>query len=152
MRSFPLLFIAALSLAAAACGGNKPVLSAVVAPAEPAAPVVKPVPPVAPDGNFKQYIGTYIADKSVCDLQIQLMDQDGKLAFQSGSVTGNVNITKDSSDTYLTFVGLKGASPSVDVEGAFQGDKVVIQNDGNAMNPYTRFEKCDVKYLELVRQ
>ena len=150
MRSFPLLFIATLSLAVAACGGNKPAPPA----AAEAAPGVKvePVPPASPDGDFKQYIGTYIADKSVCDLQIQLMDQGGKLAFQSGSVTGNVNITKDSSDTYLTFVGLKGASPSVDVEGAFQGDKVVIQNDGNAMNPYTRFEKCDVKYLELVRQ
>jgi len=146
MRSL-LLFIATLSLAAA-CGGNKPAPSAVVAPVVKA----EPVPPVTPDGDFKQYVGTYTADKSVCDLQIQLMDQGGKLAFQSGSATGTVNITKDSSDTYLTFVGLKGASPKVDVEGAFQGDKVVIQNDGNAMNPYTRFEQCDVKYLELVRQ
>ena len=149
MRSL-LLCIAALPLALAACGGDK-LASPSAAEAAPGVKV-EPVPPVAPDGNFKQYLGTYSADKSVCDLQIQLIDQGGKLTFQSGGVAGNVNISKDSSDTYLTFVGLKGASPSVDVEGAFQGDKVVIQNDGNAMNPYTRFEKCDVKYLELVRQ
>jgi len=29
---------------------------------------------------------------------------------------------------------------------------LVIQNTGNFMNPYTRFEQCDAKYLELVRQ
>jgi hypothetical protein len=150
MRSL-LLFIAALPLAAG-CGGNEPAPSAVVAPAPAAAPAPALTPPASPDGDFKQYLGTYTADKSVCDLQIQLMDQGGKLTFQSGGVAGTVNITKDSSDTYLTFVGLKGASPKVDVEGAFQVDKVVIQNDGNAMNPYTRFEQCDVKYLELVRQ
>jgi len=109
-------------------------------------------PPLSQSGDFKPYVGTYVADKAVCDLQIQLADQGGKLIFQSGGVAGNVNITKEAGDTYLTFVGLKGSSPKVDVEAAYQDDKLVVQNDGNAMNPYTRFEACDVKYLELARQ
>jgi len=148
MRAFPLVLAVPVVLSALACTGSEP------APAPPASVLAPPpsAPAPAPPSAYGPYVGSYVGDTSVCALEIELIDQGGKLTFRSGRIAGDVVISKQPDETYLTFVGLKGASPPDDVQAAFMDGKVVIQNSGNAMNPYTRFAQCDAKYLELVKQ
>jgi hypothetical protein len=39
-----------------------------------------------------------------------------------------------------------------EIGGVYEGDKIVIQNYGNAMNEFEHFTQCGDKYLEFTRQ
>jgi hypothetical protein len=39
--------------------------------------------------------------------------------------------------------------PKDQIEKLYANHKITIQNDGNAMNPYTNFGECDLKYIVL---
>jgi len=99
------------------------------------------------------YTGTYtVQDTAVCPLSIIITKQAGGYSFTTGITQGQVQVDQQGSSTYFTFIGLQGADPADNVEAVWQDSMLVIQNTGNFMNPYTRFEQCDAKYLELVRQ
>lgn len=99
------------------------------------------------------YAGTYtVQDTAVCALSITITKQANTYQFVMGETHGQVQVDRQGSETYLTFLGLKGADPQDNVEAVWQDSLIVIQNYGNSMNEYTRFEQCDAKYLELVRQ
>jgi hypothetical protein len=89
---------------------------------------------------------------AICALSITITEQTSGYSFTTGTTQGHVQVEHQDSTTYFTFVGLKGADPTDDVEAVWQDSMLVIQNTGNSMNPYTRFEQCDAKYLELLRQ
>jgi hypothetical protein len=93
-----------------------------------------------------------VADTAVCALAITITQQGKGYRFRTGEKQGAVRIDRDGADTYFTFVGLKGANPAIDIEAAWADSALLIQNYGNSMNPYQRFEQCDAKYLTLRRQ
>lgn len=39
-----------------------------------------------------------------------------------------------------------------EIGGLYEGDKIVIQNYGNAMNEFEHFTQCGEKYLEFIKQ
>lgn len=96
------------------------------------------------------YSGTYsIVDKTVCELTILIQKNGNDLTYKLDNTEGKVEIIKQDSDVYLKLVAVNGASPKGDVEAKYENETLLIQNEGNAMNQYTNFKKCDAKYLEL---
>ncbi len=64
--------------------------------------------------------------------------------------TGEVTFTESSSNLYLTFKGLFASEPSnMEIDAAFNGTDLIIQNYGNSMNNYTKFEGVGGKYLSF---
>jgi hypothetical protein len=99
------------------------------------------------------YAGTYaVQDTAICALVIGITKRGSSYFFSSEGVTGKVSVSQEGSETYFTFVGLKGEQPSEDISAVWQDSVLLIQNYGNSMNEYTRFGGCDAKYLELRRQ
>lgn len=45
----------------------------------------------------------------------------------------------------------KGYKKPLGIEGLISEDVLMIQNYGNAMNPYTQLSECSLKYIRLVR-
>jgi hypothetical protein len=93
-----------------------------------------------------------VQDTAVCAFSITITKQASTYRFAMGKTRGQVQVERQGAETYLIFLGLKGADPQDDVEAFWQDSLLLIQNYGNSMNQYTRFEQCDAKYLELVRQ
>ena len=91
-------------------------------------------------------------DSAVCALSITISKQADAYHFTTSTTRGLVQIEKQDTETYFTFLGLKGADPKDDVEAVWQDSMLVVQNYGNSMTEYLRFAQCDAKYLELVRQ
>ncbi len=96
------------------------------------------------------YSGTYtMTDKSVCDLEIAIQKSGDNFTYSSGKAKGNIEIIKQEGEVYLKMIAINGASPKGDVEAKYENETLLIQNEGNSMNPYSIFKKCDAKYLEL---
>ena len=103
--------------------------------------------------NAVDYSGTYsIADKTACDLTILVQKKDSGFTYVSGKAKGNVEIIKQDNEVFLNFIAINGKSPKGDVEAKYENETLLIQNEGNAMNPYSIFKKCDAKYLELKKE
>lgn len=99
------------------------------------------------------YSGKYsMTDKSVCDLTIEIQKKDTGFTYVSGKAKGNLEIINQEGDVYLNFIAINGKSPKGDVEAKYENETLMIQNEGNAMNPYSIFKKCDAKYLELKKE
>jgi hypothetical protein len=112
------------------------------------APVSCPLPAPTP-----RYEGTY--RDTACALTIQLTRRDTSYFFACRGVRGPVRVWRDAagSETGFTFVGLKSVDPEdEDIGCVWQDSVLLLQNYGNSMNEYTRFDGCDAKYLELRRQ
>ncbi len=96
------------------------------------------------------YTGTYtIVDKTSCDISITITKKGNDLTYKSGEIEGKVEIIQQDKETYLNFSGFTGKSPEGDLEAKYENETLYIQNEGNAMNPYTRLKQCDTKFLEL---
>jgi len=96
------------------------------------------------------YSGTYnMVDKTICDLSIIIQKNGNDLSYKIDKSEGKVEIIKQENEVYLKFVAINGVSPKGDVEAKYENETLLIQNEGNAMNQYTNFKKCDAKYLEL---
>ncbi len=98
------------------------------------------------------YSGTYsITDKTVCDLTIEIQKNGDNFTYSSGKIKGNIEVIKNESEVYLKLIAINGASPKGDVEAKYENQTLLIQNEGNAMNEYNHFKKCDAKFLELTK-
>ncbi len=96
------------------------------------------------------YSGTYsIVDKSVCELTIIIQKSGENFTYKSGKTEGKVEIIKQDNTTYLNLQAINGVSPKGDVEAKYENETLLIQNEGNSLNQYTNFKKCDSKFLEL---
>jgi hypothetical protein len=108
---------------------------------------------VAPAKAEFDYSGKYVmTDKSVCDLVIEIQKKDNNFTYSSEKVKGNIEIINQDKEVYLKFIAINGKSPKGDVEAKYENETLLIQNEGNAMNKFTIFNKCDAKYLELKRE
>ena len=108
---------------------------------------------VAPAKAEFDYSGKYaMTDKSVCDLVIEIQKKDNNFTYSSEKVKGNIEIINQDKEVYLKFIAINGKSPKGDVEAKYENETLLIQNEGNAMNKFTIFNKCDAKYLELKRE
>lgn len=103
--------------------------------------------------------GIYLPDKNDerhCRLQISLTKKGNGYVYQvvtdKRNRKGKVILTKDGSDTYIRFAGLKADENNGDLEGLLSGDAITIQNTGNEMNYYVRLSECDEKYITLTKQ
>lgn len=133
-------------LIASSCQKSRPAAVVQKSSAEEASASAQPVP-------RPHYAGTYTnQDSTDCDLAITILEKENQYFFVKDKIRGTVKVTKQDSSTYLTFVGLKNIYPEeADIEALWQDSVLLVQNYGNAMNEYERFN-CEAKYLELRRQ
>lgn len=96
--------------------------------------------------------GTFVA--SNCDggrFAIEFKNTDGKPTFKILDkkkiiAAGNVSSETDEKTGEITTVVMG------EIAGLYDGDKIVIQNYGNAMNEFDHFTQCGDKYLEFTRE
>lgn len=102
------------------------------------------------NGNYQVYKKVYTLEtESPCGLQIVLEDNRYYLKTNKREHSGTF-LVKDGS---ITFEGLLTDEPKVEVQGAYDGNEIVIQNYGNSMNSFIVFGECgDQKYLHLIRK
>jgi len=110
----------------------------------------------APKKGDQKYVGTYkTQDPKSCPIALTITSKsDGyhyAIKIKNKSQEGRLKVSKIKDEVYLAFVGLVAKKPKYEVEGQYIDNAVVIQNEGNAMNKYTIFGECDVKYIELLR-
>lgn len=116
--------------------------------------------------NYDSELGTYktvqyTPDSTPCDLTIVLGINKNKLTYKitgkNNNSSGYAEITLEGKEKYIVFKGLKFAqyddndSSNSDVLGAINNDTIMIQNYGNSMNDYIKFDGCE-KYTYLVKQ
>ncbi|SEK37941.1 hypothetical protein SAMN04487910_0387 [Aquimarina amphilecti] len=101
-------------------------------------------------GSYRLYQKVYTLEtESSCGLEIKLEGNQYYLKTSKREHTG-IFVIKDG---YITFQGLLSDDPKKEVQGSYDDDEIVIQNYGNAMNPFTVFGECaDQKYLRLVNK
>ena len=104
--------------------------------------------------KLQEYVGTYKTDDvKSCSIDLTItLKTDGlhyKIKTKTRNKEGRIKITKMGEETYVNFIGLRGDKPKDQIEGLYEDHKITIQNDGNAMNPYTNFGECDLKYIVL---
>lgn len=102
------------------------------------------------------YSGVYkITDPSVCSLSVTITRNDSGYFYTIDAAgdksSGELNIENESGDIYLNFTSTLRSGDEQPVTGIYSENSIIIQNYGNAMNSYTCFEKCDAKYLKLVK-
>ncbi len=108
---------------------------------------------VAKTASAIDYSGVYsITDQSVCDLEIVISKKDNNFAYSSGKAKGSIEVINQDGEVYLKMIAINGDSPNGDVEAKYEDETLLIQNEGNAMNPYSIFKKCDAKFLELKKK
>ena len=99
------------------------------------------------------YSGTYKTNDAACPMDITISFVNNayhyKIKTSKKEQEGQLDVTKSGEEVYFDFVGLHGSDPKSNISGQFMDNKIVIQNDGNAMNAYTNFSECDMKYIEL---
>lgn len=104
--------------------------------------------------KLREYVGTYKSDdEKSCPMVVTITLQAGglhyKIKTKSRNKEGRIKITKMGDEIYVNFIGLRGDKPKDQIEGLYEDHKITIQNDGNAINPYTNFSECDLKYIVL---
>jgi len=101
-------------------------------------------------GSYQLYNKTYALETvSSCGLEIRLEGDQYHLKTGNREHAGTFEVR----DGYITFKGLLGDDLKREVQGTYSENEIVIQNYGNAMNPFTIFEECGgQKYLKLVIQ
>lgn len=82
---------------------------------------------------------------------IEFKNTDGKPTFKILDKTkviaaGNVSAETDEKTGEITNLMIG------EIGGLYEGDKIVIQNYGNAMNEFEHFTQCGDKYLEFIKQ
>lgn len=101
------------------------------------------------------YSGTYKTNDNSCPIEITITYVNNvyhyKIKTSKKDQEGNLDITKSGEEIYFDFEGLHGSDSKNNISGQFMDNKIVIQNDGNAMNAYTNFSECDVKFIELLK-
>ena len=104
-----------------------------------------------PEASKNTVEGTFVAN--TCDggrFSIELKNMNGKPAFKildKGKViaAGNVSTETDEKTGEITSVAMG------EIGGLYEGDKIIIQNYGNAMNEFDHFTQCGDKYLEFTK-
>lgn len=86
------------------------------------------------------------------ELAISIYKENGNFQYHVKSKNrderGKVSFSESDPNLYLTFKGLFASEPStMEIDAAFDGTSLVVQNYGNSMNYYTKFEGVDGKYL-----
>ena len=105
----------------------------------------------------QEYVGTYkTTDEGNCTIEIAVTSLNNeyhyKIKSKSKNQEGIIDVTKSNGEVFFDFKGLIGADKKSTVSGQYMDNKIVIQNDGNAMNEYTYFSECDMKYIELSKK
>jgi hypothetical protein len=104
--------------------------------------------------KLQEYVGTYKTnDEKSCSIDLTItLKTDGlhyKIKTKTRNKEGRIKITKMGKEIYINFIGLRGDKPKNQIEGLYEDHQITIQNDGNAMNRYTNFGECDLKYIVL---
>ena len=110
---------------------------------------------VLPAVNADEFLGEFSVTPHVeCALKVTVYQENDELKYHLSSSKRDAKgllTVEVGNDTYLIFNGLKGDYPADTVEAVMQDGVLIIQNTGNAMNQYIRFNECDQKYLRLAK-
>ena len=100
---------------------------------------------IAHFANAQDIVGNYYSIEPKCKLALKIYSTN-QFSFDLGAgkkLRGKVKISKADNTTYLDFN---------EISSMFEKDTIYIQNSGNSMNPYVHFEKCNEKYIRLVKR
>ncbi|WP_366182582.1 hypothetical protein [Flavobacterium ovatum] len=121
----------------------------------------------------KNIVGTYTnANGTACNFKLIISKKKNSYFYSiitaERSLKGKVSFSRniDSKEVYINFNGIKWAAYNgaldaegepanktikipVGIEGLLNENEITIQNYGNAMNNYTKFNDCDDKYITL---
>ena len=105
-------------------------------------------------GQSDKYAGQYISEDA-CDIKISIdiIDKEYtyKISYDSTNNSGKIKIDSLTGDTYLEFKNLKSVSQDNPISALYENNSLIIQNYGNALNNYTHFKNCDLKYIRLIK-
>ncbi|GEM_PF-1443983 len=104
--------------------------------------------------DIQEFTGTYkLDDNNNCFIELLVTSNKDDFHYRIKTnkleKEGRLEITKNENEVYFKFIGLFGTEPKEEISGQYMDKKIVIQNYGNAMNEFTIFSECDMKYLEL---
>ena len=107
--------------------------------------------------NEPDYSGVYkLSDDQVCDIVITIKKADSGYTYSiSGKgveSSGKLNILKEGDETYVVFSKTLRNGDNTAIEGLYSEGKITVQNYGNSLNQYVCFKKCDVKFLEFLKE
>jgi hypothetical protein len=117
--------------------------------------LVFPAMPTGLEGNYT----VETDDPEICNIAVQMTknrgeyqytfktnqrDKKGKLQF--------IRLPEES--VFIVFEGLipDDQEGGTGIEGMLDETGIVIQNSGNAMNPFLMLKECDLKYIHLVKK
>jgi hypothetical protein len=102
----------------------------------------------------EDYSGSYYSDDKSCAMTLQIAIKNGVYTYQwktsRRNVTGTMLPNRSESETYLMFKGLTGTGKQP-VEALFSNNSIMVQNSGNAQNPYQHFRECSAKYITFTK-
>jgi hypothetical protein len=102
----------------------------------------------------EDYTGSYYSDDKSCAMTLQIALKNGAYVYDwktsRRKVTGTMLPSRPESETYLAFKGLTGTGKQP-VEALFSNNNIILQNTGNAQNPFQHFKECDAKYITFTK-
>ncbi|MCC7466090.1 MAG: hypothetical protein IT261_07470 [Saprospiraceae bacterium] len=102
----------------------------------------------------EDYTGSYYSDDKSCAMTLQIALRNGAYAYEwktaRRKVAGTMLLNRSESETYLVFKGLTGGGKQ-SVEALFSNNSIMVQNSGNAQNPYQHFNECKAKYITFTK-
>ncbi|RAV30769.1 hypothetical protein [Sinomicrobium soli] len=99
------------------------------------------------------YDGVYkLAGGNKCNLRIRLKNNTFNLETNKRKESGVIEISRESEKVFFLF-RVEESSGNLEIKPEFRGEyedsSILIQNYGNAENPFSQFEECEDKYLVL---
>ncbi len=95
----------------------------------------------------------------ICDIAVQIKKVSGEYQYTFKTTQRDKKgklqfIRMPEAAVYIVFDGLipDDQEGGAGIEGMLDEKDIVIQNSGNAMNPFTMLKECDLKYIRLVKK
>lgn len=102
----------------------------------------------------EDYTGSYYSDDKSCAMTLQIALRNGAYTYEWKTsrrmATGTMLPSRSESETYLVFKGLNGAGKQP-IEALFSNNSIMVQNSGNAQNPYQHFKECSAKFITFTK-
>lgn len=94
--------------------------------------------------QYEELSGNYLLNSKTCKANL-FIEKKGTYQLNINDKykdSGLVHISKKEKKLYINFG---------DISSLYTKDTIVLQNSGNSMSPYIRFDNCDEKFIQLIK-
>ncbi|WP_299315550.1 hypothetical protein [uncultured Aquimarina sp.] len=100
--------------------------------------------------NNSMFNGIYQSKNDDCFMMVNISGSTYEIRTQHQDKRGTIEIKKEDKSIFFHFINLYNKKYlDKNVKAEFINNTIVIQNYGNDLNRYVRFDECDSKYIEL---